>query len=233
MSATAFSSPYPSPHAQHDRISKTALHAAWMAIALGVLVQLVVFIAKLSAGAKIPGAALAVDMASGISWSVVVCGGVAIGSVAAKLRPQAMGLAGIAFAPLAFAAAKGAQRGLGPLVGVPPEVIGPVMIETGAAKAVEYALLGFMLGALIYTPKSTFKAHAALGVAFGIVFASIFAAINLMNLAPGAQLPPPRLAGVLANELVFPVGCSLVIYWVSQLSGRAAHRAEPSHDPTG
>jgi hypothetical protein len=190
--------------------------AVWMAIALGLALQLAVLAAKLGAGATIAGMQAFVDIAGGVTWSLIVCAGVAIGAVAARNAPEAMGALGLICAPLAFAAAKGVQRGVQWVAGQPAEKVGALVLQTGLVKTVEYALLGYLLGRLIHTEKSTPRNHAMLGLAFGIAFASILLALNLAQ----GPAPTPKLIGLVLNELVFPVGCSLVIYWVAKLTDR-------------
>jgi hypothetical protein len=205
----------PAPTRPLDRV----FAAVWMAIALGLVLQIAVLAAKLGAGASIPGVQAFVDIAGGVTWAVVVCAGVAIGTVAARSAPAQMGFLGLVFAPLAFAAAKGVQRGLQWVAGQPMEKIGPLVIQTGLVKAVEYAALGYVLGLIIRTRRSTPQTHALLGLAFGAVFAAALVALNAAHASP---VPAPKAVGLVLNELLFPVGCSMVIYWVAQLSDRTS-----------
>lgn len=211
-----------------DRFYKALLAGVWMAIILGLLVQGAVVAAKVAAGGKVPGAQLLVDVASGVTWAVIVCGGVAIGTAASRNIAPTMGFLGLAFAPIAFAAAKSVQRGIGGFVGLAPEAITPLLFQTGAVKAVEYALLGFILGRIIRTSKSTLTNHTLIGLGFGVVFASMLVWLIFLNAAPGAAVPVPRVAGTAINELIFPMGCSMVLYWVSQLAMRGAAMARPA-----
>jgi hypothetical protein len=189
--------------------------AVWMAIALGLALQLAILAAKLGAGASVPGAQVMVDIAGGVTWSLVVCAGVAIGAVASRSQPMTMGLFGLICAPLAFAAAKGVQRGTQWVAGQPTDKITALVIQTGLVKTIEYALLGFLLGRLIRSARSTLPNHAALGLGVGAVFAAVLYGLNV---AHGAPMPPPKTVGLVLNELVFPVGCSMVIYWVARLA---------------
>jgi hypothetical protein len=209
------------PAPQGERLFRTIFAAAWMAIVLGLFVQLGVFGAKLGAGANVPGLQLVVDIASGVAWSVIVCGGVAIGTVAARSAPAMMGLLGLVCAPLAFAAAKGAQRGVAWMLGQPMEQITTLTYQIGGAKTVEYAVLGFVLGTIIRTPKSTLTNHAIIGAGFGAVFTGVILWL-MSNAAAGAGLPVARIAATTANEFIFPLGCSMVIYWVARLSDHAS-----------
>jgi hypothetical protein len=209
------------PAARDNTLFPTIFAAAWMAILLGLLVQLAVFGAKTGAGAKVPGLQLVVDIASGVAWSVIVCGGVAIGTVASKSAPRLMGVLGLISAPLAFAAAKGAQRGVAWILGQPMEQITNLTYQIGGAKTLEYALLGFVLGTLIRTPRSTLPNHTIVGLLFGALFAAI---ILWLNFAAGGQIPMPKIAATAANEFIFPIGCSLVIYWIARLSDSSSAR---------
>jgi hypothetical protein len=206
------------PAPRDNKLLTTIFTAAWMAIVLGIIVQLAVFSAKLGAGAKVPGLQLVVDVASGIAWSFIVCGGVAIGTVASKSVPRMMGLLGLVCAPLAFAAAKGAQRGVAWMLGQPMEQITNLTYQIGAAKTLEYALLGYVLGTVIRTPRSTLPNHALIGAGFGAVFTGLILWLNFTSAAAGATIPMARIAATTANEFIFPMGCSVVIYLVARLS---------------
>ncbi len=198
--------------------------AAWMAIALGLVLQFLIFAAKTSVGAHVPGAQLLVDVAGGVTWALIVCAGVAIGTVATRNASAIMGILGLICAPLAFAAAKGVQRAIQWVMGQPTDKIGALVIQTGLVKMVEYAALGLLLGHVIRTEHSTLRNHFMIGALFGLVFSWFILALNIMH---SATLPTPKVVGLVLNEFVFPMGCSLVIYAVAKLSdpGSAMERA--------
>lgn len=210
-----------SPQKGIDQRMRALFTACWLAIALGLALQILLLLAKAGAGTNVPGAQLFIDIAGGVTWSLIVCGGVAIGTVAARNLPQTMGALGLVFAPLAFAAAKGVQRGAAWINGQPLEKYGALVVQTGVVKTIEYAALGYLLGRIIRTPASTVRNHALIGLAFGIVFGGAILGLNMLH-AESATLPTPRLLGVLINEMMFPIGCSLVIYYVAYLSDRAS-----------
>ncbi|MDP3738820.1 MAG: hypothetical protein Q8R02_15605 [Hyphomonadaceae bacterium] len=207
-----------------NKLLNTIFTAAWIAILLGLLVQIGVFSAKIGAGAKLPLIQLMVDIANGVTWSVIVCGGVAIGIVAAKSVPQLMGLLGLICAPVAFAAAKGTQRGVAWMAGQPMDQINALTYQIATVKALEYAALGFVLGMVIRTPRSTLTNHTLIGLGFGVLFAALIVWLNMQSMANGAPLPPPRLWATVVNEFIFPIGCSLVIFAVAKLSDQASAR---------
>lgn len=195
--------------------------AAWMAILLGLAVQLLVLLAKAAAGGAATATQYFVDIASGMTWSVLVCSGVALGTVVARHRSVIMGVLGLLSAPVAWAAAKGAQRGMQWMLNAPLETIGPLVYQVGAAKTLEYALLGLVLGRIIYTPRSTLRSHALIGLSFGVVFGAIILWLNHLGaVATGSALPVPRIAAICTNELIFPMGCAIVIYFVARFADR-------------
>ncbi len=103
-------------------VAAVLARAAWLAILLGLTVQILVLLAKIAAGGQSNRVQLIVDVASGVTWSALVCSGVAIGTVLSRHRAAMMGLLGLVSAPVAWAAAKGVQRGLQSMLSVP---VGP------------------------------------------------------------------------------------------------------------
>lgn len=211
------------PHSGAPQRSTTSVlaAAAWMAILLGIVVQSLILVARITAGGQATALQVVVDVASGVTWSALVCSGVALGTVVARHRATMMGVLGLVSAPVAWAAAKGVQRGVQWMLGVPLETLGPLVYQVGAAKTVEYALLGVLLGRLIYTPRSTLGVHALTGLAFGVVFGGIILWLNrAAAAATGGSLPMPRAVAICANELIFPMGCAIVIYFVARFADR-------------
>jgi hypothetical protein len=83
-------------------------------------------------------------------------------------------------------------------------------------KGLEYGLLGTILGGLGKRSAGAWG-HAAAGAAVGAVFATAIAAATYR-----AAPQPPPLANLISqwlNEFLFPIGCSLVIFF-SQAFGR-------------
>jgi hypothetical protein len=184
------------------------LAVVWMAILLGVALQLVILGAKSAAGAPWPGLKWLPDLLNGVTWAVFVCAGVVLGTLASRARAMTMGLLGLISAPIAFSLAKGLQRGLQSMLEAPVEKITPALYALCAVKAVEYAALGAALGWLM--SRSWAKAtHFALA---GLVAGLTFGAVNVWITAAVAKAKPPAVIGAAINELVFPIGCAMVIY---------------------
>jgi hypothetical protein len=197
--------------------------AAWLAILLGLTVQVLVLVARVAAGGSATVLQVAADAAAGLTWSALVCSGIALGTVVSRNRASLMGLLGLLSAPLAWAAAKGVQRGVQWMLGAPPETIGPLVYQIGIVKAVEYALLGILLGRMISTPRSTVGAHALAGLALGVGAAAVILWLNFQQAAvTGVPLPAARIVAICVNEIAFPVGCAVVIYFVARFADRTS-----------
>lgn len=210
--------PAPETPARQTAPSRTLqriLKAAWLAIIAGLVLQTLVLVAKLMADGPFPGMRLVVDVAGGVTWAVLVCAGVALGASAAKARSAMMGILGLMSAPAAFAATKGVQKGVAEVLGLPADQITPLVYMIGAARTVEYAVLGIGLGWLLLKSDRGWKSYAALGLAVGVVFGGIILALTLARSSP----PTPAIAGIAVNEIVFPAMCAVIIYLVS-LAGR-------------
>lgn len=202
-------------------VMATLTTAVWLAIVLGLVVQLLILFAKITAGGKVTGLQLVADVASGVTWSALVCSGVAVGTVASRHRAALMGFLGLICAPLAWAAAKGVQRGVQWMLGAPLETLGPLVYQVGVAKTLEYAVLGVLVGRLVRTASSTFRTHVLTGLAVGLVFGGAVLWLNHAHaIAGGGAMPVARVAAICVNELLFPVGCAIVIYFVARFADR-------------
>jgi hypothetical protein len=191
--------------------------ALWAAAALGLLVQGLVIAVRLAAGQPPQAIQAAIDIAGGISWSVIVCGALSLGVTASKqVGEMSMGLLGLLGAPAGFSVAKGAQRGIQWLADKPFDQIGPLVFVTGGLKTAEYALLGYALFKLIGTERSTARNHALLGAGVGLVFGGAIVLANIRMAA--APLPGVKVASLATNEMIFPIGCSILIYWLARLT---------------
>ena len=195
----------PNTRVEIDR-SHLLLSAAWMAVVLGAVMQV---LAVLAAGSP-SLAALATETVQKVSWSTLVCTGLAIGATAARSRPIWTGLAGLIAAPTAFLVARTLQKSLAQALSVTAG--GPPMdlVILVMAKAIEYGLFGVAIAWLLQR-RSSAIACAAIGLLFGVAMAGFV-------LLYGQSHPPvvaPAAAVVVArsiNEIVFPVGCALVLY---------------------
>ena len=95
-------------------------------------------------------------------------------------------------------------------------------------KAMEYGFLTIMLSRLVRLGKETLRPYLALGAGTGLVFGGAIVATSwhLANLA-GPGMARAALTGMLINELLFPIGCVMVIYAI-QFIGRQTRAIQPA-----
>jgi hypothetical protein len=212
----------------HDQsapwIPTTALRAmaaaAWMSILLGVLVESLVLATRAAAGTAPQMAQTVAELAGSVTWAVVVCTGISLGSAASRHRQRMMGLLGFLCAPLAWALAKGVQHGTLAMLDMHGEKFGLAVLQVGALKTAEYTLLAIAVARLTQTRHATLLQHFLVGLGLGIVFGAAIVGVNLWH-APNHALPEARLLGLTVNEVIFPIGCVAVLYFIARLNDRA------------
>jgi hypothetical protein len=120
-----------------------------------------------------------------------------------------MGIAGLLAAPLGFTVARALHRGAAAVVSIGPIGTGANPMWLALLKSVEYGVLGILLGRAVDRGGATLVGCLACGLLAGLAFGSV--AVWLMH-----PLPTGQMAARAVNEILFPVGCSLVLH-VSRL----------------
>ena len=123
----------------------TLLRVAWLAILLGLLLQLALLLVAAGFGKDISPRPLLAETLKTVSWSLLVCVGVALGRVAAKGQVPLEGITGLLAAPLALTAANAIQKGVAEAVNATGVPAGPAPLWVLAIKAAEYGCLGLAL----------------------------------------------------------------------------------------
>jgi hypothetical protein len=188
---------------------RTILHVAWLAVLLGVGIELAVVIARVAVGTSIPRAAFLAEIAQQVSWAFIVCIGVAIGTMAASARTLVSGLLGLISGPLGWGFAKAVQRVVQTTLGTAPDQIGSFFYLLCAVKGLEYLILGAALGHLSEKGIHNWKAYAGIGACLGLATSALVIALNQWH---GTPMNPAKLAGIGVGEFLFPVGCALVVF---------------------
>ena len=202
-------------------LSATLLRVAWLAILLGFIMEALLLLLAAGFG-DFPGLESAVaELVRQVSWSTIVCVGLALGTAVSKARAPLMGVLGLLAAPLAFDISRSLQQGAAKTL----ELAGttsftPPVLLLALLKAVEYGCLGVAVGWIGRHPWGGAMAHVAVGFVVGLVFGGIIVALTYRT------APEPLSAADLlargANEILFPVGCSLILYSATALGKRAA-----------
>lgn len=206
-------------------LGKTLVKAAWLSVALGLGIEFLLLTAAAFFKNSGETGAIVAETVQKITWSTLVCTGVAVGLAAAKMRPQIMGLAGLVSGPVAFYIAKIAHKSVSQALSIAAQapVAGPSPFLLASIKGVEYAVLGFLIGQLGKRTNVELKGHLAAGAATGIVFGG--GIVYLMVSKATEPISTLSLVTRCINEIIFPVGCSLVLF-AAQKIGEKQHDVE-------
>ena len=205
---------------QAPDLGGTLLRVAWLAVILGLVMEVLLLVLGGAVGQALGLKPFVADLVRNVTWSVFVCAGLAVGTTVVKARAPLMGVLGLISGPLAFEISrvfhKGALEALA-LTGGGGGDISPTLVAV--IKGIEYGCLGLGVGWVSQRRWGGAAAHVGVGLLVGLIFGGAELA-----LAAGATPPPPTsdlfVAGV--NEVLFPVGCSLVLFSAGALSKKAA-----------
>jgi hypothetical protein len=203
-------------------LGRTLLRVAWLAIALGIAMEALLLLLGSSFGELIGVKSIVADLAKNLSWSLFVCTGLAVGTAASQARAPAMGLMGLLAAPVAFEVSRVVHKGTLEALEISGGGGGdtsPVLVAV--IKGFEYGCLGLAVGWLGRRPWGGAAAHAAAGLAVGLIFGG---AIVALTVSSGAQMSVADLVSRGVNEVLFPLGCSLVLYTSVNLGERITGR---------
>jgi hypothetical protein len=208
---------------------------ALLGVALGLLMQVLIIALRL-AGGVMPGLSAWADLAQTVTWSVLVCTGVAVGMAIGKARTMLAGMLAALFAPLAMAAAKSMQKVVASLVAAAEQPALLSLTTLGVVRAVEYGLLAFVLAVLAERKERRLLPYAAAGGVTGLVFGGAVVVLTyLLASLDGRGRDGMMLASLAITELGSPLGCALVIYVAQAVAtqtrlwergGGSARRAE-------
>ncbi|MGH9361605.1 MAG: hypothetical protein ACRD2T_06780, partial [Thermoanaerobaculia bacterium] len=199
---------------------RTVLRVAWLAIGLGIALEVLLLTVAAYTGTQ--GSSprpFVADLVHKVSWSFLVCVGLALGTVAGKARSAVMGFLGLVSAPLAFATSKALHKGAAEALGLAAAAGGPSPLLIALLKAVEYGVLGAALGRLGKRARGRVGGYVGLGLLTGFVFGG---AMIVVTVAAGAKADLASLLARGINEVLFPVGCSLVLYASEAIGKRLA-----------
>ena len=191
---------------------RTVLTVAWLSVLLGFAIEaLLLGLAAATGGLASPRPFVA-DLIQKVSWSVVVCVGISLGTAVGRARPTAMGVLGLLSAPAGFAIAKTLQKGVGAALGLAGVAGGPSPWLVAGLKALQYGVFGTVTGKLSGR-RAGLLAYALTGAATGVVFGGMLVGL----LARGGDSAATTVARAI-NEVAFPIGCALVLYVAENLT---------------
>jgi len=202
-----------------SRTAEQLFRAAWLAIVLGIALEIVALVLARSFGALKGARPVIADLAQKTSWSLFVCVGVAFGTALARGRSALGGLLGLIAGPVAFQGARIVHKSVSEAMALSAAAAsGPSPLLLGALKGVEYGALGAFLAWLRRQPRRSASDYVFGGLACGVVFAGTVAALVI-----GASPAIPTVAALaprVVNELLHPIGCALVVFAATELLPR-------------
>jgi hypothetical protein len=195
------------------------LRVAWLAILLGLLLQLALLLAAIRLGIFAGARPLVADTVRNVSWSVLVCTGIALGRGASKGRVPLMGVTGLLAAPVALNVANMLQKAIAEALDVAGPARGLAPLGMMLVRAAEYGCLGAALWWIGRRASGGALEHLVIGLLTGLAFGAAMLAL----VAQSAPRPLGADAFVVrgVNELLFPIGCALVVYAATVLGRRA------------
>lgn len=218
------STPTPSTPPATDTFWARLRAVAFWSVVVGIALELVLLGIAAYADRLPPGAAAFAQVAGKVTWSAIVCVGISCGLSLSGSRERVMGVLGALSGPAGFAVARSVHKGTlqaissAPEVVVLPDVLSPFALA--AFKAVEYGVFGWWLGRISRDERAPLVRYVRAGLAIGVVFGTAFL-FAYRHAKPEADTV--EVVSKAINELVFPVGCSLVLF-VARRSTAAARR---------
>ena len=189
-------------------LADMVLRVAWLAILLGIAMEAIMLILAAYKNRFPALEVIVAGIVQKISWSGLVCTGLAFGTAASRGNPTWMALAGLLSAPAAFSIARALHNST---------AYAQKAAEAGAAaafpfllagiKGLEYAALGMILGWAGKHAAANLKTYAGGGLLIGSTFGTFIA-----GLATPGGFHSANIVAPLVNEVLFPVGCSLALF---------------------
>ena len=199
---------------------QTILRGAWLAVALGFAIEGLILGSVALAGGTLAAKPFTADLVQKVTWSFIVCVALAVARTASRSTGVMMGIAGLLAAPAAFAIARGLHKGASQALGlVVAAVPGPSPLAVAGIRALQYAVLGLTIGWIAKKAWGGVAAHAGVGLACGLLFGGPLLVLVLRAMP---HLSGAALLARTVNELLFPVGCALVLYASDTLGKRLA-----------
>ena len=201
-------------------LAPALMRAAWLAILLGLGVEVVLLLVAVYGGSG-SGTFLA-DLVGSVSWSVFVCVGLAVGTAIVRAQVPLMGVLGLLAAPVAFETSRALHKGTLEALTLSggTDAGGTPTLLLAVIKGIEYGCLGLAVGWVGGRAWGGAAAHVAVGLLVGTVFGGSI--VGLVYVSDPNAFSTADLLSRGLNELLFPVGCALVLFSARALAERSA-----------
>ena len=209
--------------AASSNLGATLLRAAWLAILLGMAMEGTLLLLSAGFGDLLGLGSIVADLARNVSWALLVCVGLSVGTAVRNARVPVMGFLGFLAAPDAFEVSRALHKGAIQALAISSSAgdeLSPFLVAL--IKGLEYGCLGLAVGWVSQRPWGGAAAHMAVGFVVGSIFGGTVIALLA---ASGPEVSATTLVPRGVTEILFPVGCSLVLF-----SAEALGTSMASHD---
>jgi hypothetical protein len=196
--------------AASSNLGATLLRVAWLAILLGMAMEGTLLLLSAGFGDLLGQGSIVADLARNVSWSLLVCVGLSVGTAVRNARVPVMGFLGLLTAPVAFEISRAVHKGALQALAISASAgddLSPFLLAL--IKGLEYGCLGLALGWVSQRPWGGAAAHMAVGFVVGSIFGGTVIALLA---ASGPEVSATTLVPRGVTEILFPVGCSLVLF---------------------
>ena len=196
--------------AASSNLGATLLRVAWLAILLGMAMEGALLLLSAEFGDLLGLRPIVADLARNVSWSLLVCVGLSVGTAVRNARVPVMGFLGFLAAPAAFEVSRALHKGAIQALAISASAgddLSPFLLAL--IKGLEYGCLGLALGWVSQRPWGGAVAHMAVGFVVGSIFGGTVIALLA---ASGPEVSATTLVPRGVTEVLFPVGCSLVLF---------------------
>ncbi len=202
----------------HKSLLNLFWQVSWLTLGLGLILEMLAFTFDALLGQADGLASFAVDLVKKVLWSLPLC----LVLVSVLQRSLNMGVAGLLAAPVftLFSSLLDSQiREV--FLAAATEPLSLTSIKLAMFRGLEYGLLGLLLGGLFEQRRNTIFNHVLSGLAVGVLFGTLLV-IPQWGQIQNASWPLLNLMAQNLGELIFPVGCSLIIKLTTHTSDVSA-----------
>jgi hypothetical protein len=189
---------------------KTLSQISWLALGLAVLLEFLAFTVDASLGQADSLAEFTLGLTKKVAWSLPLCAALAV----VTQRSSVMGITGMFAAPFASLFSSLIDSQLRELfLTVATDALSSETLAMAVFRGLEYGLLGALVGYLVSQQRNSLRNHSLLGLLVGIIFGSVIVYLQLQ--VPYNQPEEILLQNI--GELIFPLGCSVILKVASAL----------------
>jgi hypothetical protein len=204
---------------QTSALSSQLFAAAWMSVALAFALEALTALGAFTLGRGTEAQVFLASVGQKVGWGTLVCVGLAFAKAFKPKDPGAAAWAGILAAPLAFTVARAVHKGLSQALGLDVASAAPaLLVLLTSLKALQYGVLGSTLARLDLKENATLASYLRTGAWVALLFGGATLAVTAL-FSPARSGAAAWLARGI-NELLFPLGCALILFVASAAGKR-------------